>query len=544
MAKAKKGKGKKKKVKEEDPNALTEVDKTFYELTIADLNRKLARLRSLTQELELKTEELHQDLDKNEEDKSDIITFLKRMLQEKTCEVSELEERITAMQETRQTETEQFEMKIAKMEQEFKQMHEQLTSENKLLEGKLSSLEEFRSQRDELMRKFYNQEKKMESQEKRHQSEMYKIERKFIISKDKLKKDVEARLLQLSTEFHDASELRIAATTHRVIRENITVNNEFDNMLQIHQKLYRDFCSLKTKGIVLRQEAKLHEAEKNKCLSKVLAQVKIIEEITKKNECLIKELGRYKKYEAEIGEARESIKKDQDVIVNLEYKVRLLEQNLHKIKCDNYALETEVSHLKFENERLDDILMEGVSCIKETLMIPTGSATSIRSSRRESMLNTLFSLLSKGHERRMKKLSLETVSSADSIYALGDLGFVPKPADPRSTAQTCRNMSSQVGASFEEFLLHGPTIEANKGEFLFNKRESPRDETEEESGAYDPFAEEEEEELERSWGDDNAESSIDEAAKDDAAKSEVAKPEATERGDEKQIETQDGDSKG
>lgn len=454
MAKGgKKGKAKKKKVTEEDPNALTEVDKTFYELTIADLNRKLARLRSLTQELEQKNEELTQNLEKVDEDKSDIITYLKRTLQEKTNEINELEERITGLQEIRQTETEQFEAKIADMEQEYKQMHEQLTSENKLLEGKLNSLEEFRGQRDDLMKKFEEQEKKMEVQEKRHAREMYEIERKFIISKDKLKKDMEARLLQLSTEFHDASELRIAATTHRVIRENIAVNNELDNMLRMHQKLYKDYNNIKANKITLKQDAELHDEEKKKALAKVLVQGKIIEKITSNNEFMKHELTKYKKYETEIRETRRANNEKQSQIEKLDFKIRLLEQNLQKMKCDNYSLQTEVSYLRAENVRLDDVLLEGVSCIKEALTIKTESDTSIKYSRRESMLNVLFSLLCKGHERRIKQPSLDTISSTDATYALGDLGFVPQPVQPRPVAKTLRNISSQVGESFEEFLM-------------------------------------------------------------------------------------------
>lgn len=388
--------------------------------------------------------------------------------------------------------------------------------------GKLNSLEEFRSQRDDLMKKFEEQEKKVTSQEKRHTREMYEIERKFIISKDKLKKDMEARLLQLSTEFHDASELRIAATTHRVIRENIAVNNELDNMLQTHQKLFRDYNNLKTKEMTLSHETELHEIEKKKALAKSRVQVKLIDKITSRNALLEKDMKKYKHYESDAREVRREIKKELERNTMLEHKIRILEQNLHKIKCENTGLETDISYLKAENERLNDLILEGVSCIKEALTIKSESDISIRSSKRESLLNALFNLLSKGHERKAKKPSLETVTSADATYALGDLGFVPKPIEPRPIGKTRRNITSQTGDSFEEYLKYGDTskffvkksyvdradsdlhlssqedeeaaleeeiVGEEKSVLFYDSVEATEEETEGESADIDPFAE-------------------------------------------------------
>ncbi|KAJ8929777.1 hypothetical protein NQ314_017501 [Rhamnusium bicolor] len=404
MAKGK-GKGKEKKGKKKaeiDPNALTEVDKTFYELQIADLNRKLARLRTLTQELEDKNEELKQSNEKLDEDRSDIIIYLKRMLQEKIDEIKELEERVTALQESMQNTTEDFEEKIAEMEQEYKQMHEQLTSEIKLLEGKLNSLEEFRTQRDDLLKKFENQENEMEAQEKRHKRELYEIERKFIISKDQLKKDMEAEVI---TTFHSNA-------------------------------------SIKKRDITIKQQ--------------------IIERLTDDHKFMSDLLDRYRRYQKEVFNSRNDIKAINDKNKQLEYKNKILEQNLHHIRCERTATQADLIYTKEENGRLNAILIEAVSCIKDALTVRTESEESLRSAKRENFLNSLFALLSKAKDEKIRRPSLDTIDSMEATYTRGDLGFIPKPVELRSKIPTKRHMDSQTGISFDEYLMYVETTQSRK----------------------------------------------------------------------------------
>ncbi|KAI4458480.1 cilia- and flagella-associated protein [Holotrichia oblita] len=477
MAKGKKG-GKGKKKKEENPNLLTEVDKTFYELQITDLNRKLARLRSLTQELEEKNEELKNDNEKLDEDRADIISYLKRSLQEKADEINDLQERLKGLQEKRQAEMDESQQKQEDLQQEYKQMQEQLSSEIKLLTGKLNSLEEFRVQRDELMKKYEVQETAMEEQEIRHKREVYNIEKKFIIGKDKLKKEMETRLLQLSTEFQDATNLRIAATTHRVIRENIAINNELDVILDTHHRLQTENEKLQERDKILRMETELHDAEKKKALAKAQVQYKLIEKLTKEHDVLNKKLEQYKSMEMEVINQARLLRNANMVITNLKHKIRLLEQNLHASRCDRNGIKTELNFQKEETDRLTDILVEAVISIQEALKVQKHTDKEVVDVfKRESLLNNLLTLMSKVHEQKPKQSSMESIGSFSAMYMKGDLGFVPKPVELRSTVPTKRNMETQVGSSFEDFIENrSDTLAERLKDFLGEEEESIRDE--------------------------------------------------------------------
>lgn len=74
-------KGKKSKKAEEedlDNSELTQVDKQFYELTIADLNKKLARLRTHNVKIEEKNEDMEIRMKQIEDDRQDVTWLAKQ----------------------------------------------------------------------------------------------------------------------------------------------------------------------------------------------------------------------------------------------------------------------------------------------------------------------------------------------------------------------------------------------------------------------------------------------------------------------------------
>lgn len=246
-----------KKAQKEVKDQLSVVDKTFYELTINDLNAKLTSLRKRNTELEDKNVETEAQMMQLDDDRADIIAFLSRATGKQSNSIKDLEEKLFQLAKVRAQETDRFKGIIRDWESKYKAMHDQLSSEIKLLAGKLNYLEEFRLQQDDLMAKFDQQEKNLREQEQRHKDTLYELEHKQIKQKVHLKNQLEQRLFELSGEFTRTNQIRTAAHVQRMTRENIALNNEIGRLLHAVDELRTQNRSLAAQS--KQQQAVAHD---------------------------------------------------------------------------------------------------------------------------------------------------------------------------------------------------------------------------------------------------------------------------------------------
>lgn len=305
-------------------------------------------------------------------------------------------------------------------------MHDNLSSEIKLLTGKLNSMEEFRLQRDDLMAKFDTQEQDIREQAKKHKAILYEMERKVILDKERMRKDVENKLLELSTEFTKTSDLRVAASTQRLVRENIALNNDMDRMMFTLDRLQKDNEEMKKKHKEISSQFEVSVAEKKRLIKTCEQQLKVIKKLTHEYENQ-KDLSDYLieiKRSHEV--ARKMTRDNRNEMSDYREKNRLLEQKIHQIDCDREQLKVEALFHRGEAERVANIIKQVRSTVKSAVCGEMmQDDPSYQESQRRNLLTDLLNILN-DLDKQKRKPSMEVASSCTDFYTHGDLGIIPK----------------------------------------------------------------------------------------------------------------------
>lgn len=263
-------------------DVLNELSKEYFLIQIRDLEERLSRYQKKCDELELANQDYRSQYGQQTTDKKEIVTFLKKQLEQRADEIADLQDRLIGLQQAKDGEKDQYEVQLATLRTEMQEIKDQLTSENMVLGGKLASLEEFRVQKEDLMAKFAKMEEELDKQQKEHKEVIYNLERKAVVDKDRLKKEMVLRLNQVAAEFRKVSNKQMAETTKRTIRENVSINAQLAKMSDKTMELIQENDELRTKEKRMKLQIDMLEHNEKELAKKNSSNQKIIRMLAEK----------------------------------------------------------------------------------------------------------------------------------------------------------------------------------------------------------------------------------------------------------------------
>ncbi|CAF0843075.1 unnamed protein product [Brachionus calyciflorus] len=461
--KGKKGKAKKEKVEAEPTEEhVDENTKQFFLLQIKDLEDKLKRYQSKCDEMELIAKKYETQYETSNNDKKDIISNLKKELDKKTDEILDLNDRLVGLQQAKDAEKEAFDKQLTDLRTEFQENKDILTNQNNSLLAKLTALEEFKSQKEELLSKLDSLEKQIEFLNDDHQNKINDIEKKVIIDKDRLKKDMIVKVSQVAAEFRRVSNKQMADTTKRTIKENVSINNQLQKMSDKVMEAIQENDEKKIKEKVFSQQIELLEDNEKELAKKNVNNLKVIRLLTEKcrnQEAIINELeGKYN-----------LLKNTEANNEQLIEQIQILERNLGDYQEENIKLHDKLkiveNELQLSNKhkaKVERILKQATDSLVIALSKNAVSKDSEwnniekRDNMLENMLILLNSAASLGFGPNLQAFSSEITQrprtseypgsgkgirkgqfapsdfSENSFaphYKIGDLGIVPREND-------------------------------------------------------------------------------------------------------------------
>ncbi|KAG8141823.1 hypothetical protein E2320_006494 [Naja naja] len=214
-------------------------------------------------------------------DNKEIVAFLKKTLNQRVDEIAELSIQLQNLQQAKDLEKDAFETQLVQLRHEFQETKDQLTSENMLLSGKLAALEEFRLQKDEILAKFAERENQLRKEEEQHKEIIYNLERKAVIDKERMKKDMLHRVNAVAAEFRKVANNQMAETTKRTIRENVAISLQLTKVTEQSLQLIQENDRLKEGHADAIKQLQLLEQNEKKMVTNSLSHQKA-EELSQK----------------------------------------------------------------------------------------------------------------------------------------------------------------------------------------------------------------------------------------------------------------------
>ncbi|XP_078405763.1 cilia- and flagella-associated protein 157 [Cetorhinus maximus] len=465
---------------DDKPEPLTVMERELYMMQIKDLESKVAKYQERLDELEVTKYDTAEKQEQLGKDLHDVIAYLKKGLNQKVDEIADLNDKMIGLKQAKDNEKDAYETQLTHLHHEFQETKDQLTSENMILAGKLDALEEFRVQKEELMAKFAALEEQLKNQEQKHNEIIYNLERRAVVDKDRLKKELFSRVNAVAAEFRRASKKQVAETTKRAIRENASISNQLGKMSEKSIKIIKENDELKLEAKKLWRTINLLEESQKELAKKNLSNLKVIQMLTEKCKQQRESLVDCAQKDKVVPQLQLDIKKLEGLNESLREEITSLKKQL---EAKQSHLENQRSLMEQQEKRrkqvekvlsdaayaLKDALQDKTECVDEafpTTNLEKTDSEVLLYTQRSQMMQKLLLLLNSAAilglgpslgefikdklpllEHNPPNLQGRYASASAAIkgpgilphYKVGDLGLVPRPK------QMSRSVAEKVG---------------------------------------------------------------------------------------------------
>ncbi|XP_040591563.1 cilia- and flagella-associated protein 157 [Mesocricetus auratus] len=447
--------------------------KEFYHKQIQDLEDRLARYQRKWDELAVQEKLFRQEFEQLANNKKEIVAFLKRTLNQRVDEITDLNDQLQSLQLAKEMEKDAFEAQLAQVRHEFQETKDQLTTENIALGGKLAALEEFRLQKEELMDKYLMLEEQLQRQESEYKDYVYNLEKKSVLDKDRLRKEIIQRVNLVATEFRKVATNQMWETTRRAILENNNVTLQLSWMSQQGVQLLQENEHLRGIQDKLYQQVELLESTQEIMARNSRGHQKVILMLTEK--CRQQRQGTKEAEELRLllSQMEQNLQKLQKDNQTLRGEKEQLEQQLSKQQAELNRLQQELTEEQKAHGSLKAVLAQATSLLHSIVQMRTdaedGDFDVVLQLQRKEMLQQLLALLSsamvskpqldvgchqdkrpqgtpkesqtRAQTSRTAAASLLQQLSAITTYKPGDLGLVPRRVHIPPNPQDLRSLS-------------------------------------------------------------------------------------------------------
>lgn len=451
MAK-KKGSKKKAEVGEKvkSENQITALEKEMFTNQVKELETRLDRQIHLCQILEEENRVYQSRYEKEVEDKEDIVDYLKRSLQDRSVEITELQERLNGLQNAHQIEKDNYEKKLKDLAAEYAETRERLTAENMTLNGKLALVEEFRFQKDVVLAKLNDAEREAAEQSKQYESKLQAVENQKIKNLEALKKEMVERVENLAAEFRTTSEKQLSHTVRQAVNETARLNAQLKNVSDVALSLTETNRKLKDKESDLKHQLQIKEDTEHHLSLTNQGLEKVVSLVQDKCGKQIKKIEAFDKLQSDYDALKKAAHEQTVALADAEAEIQQLTKDKEKQDQKLETMEEELAKQSTINQQLSAIIQTAEKVIKYEVMSLISMAnredTEVLPPRRDSILQQLLILLDTATSLEDKGASLFAAGKDFSsiqeryaelvLYEPGSLGLIYVPERSNQSQKT------------------------------------------------------------------------------------------------------------